>query len=251
MLLFGCFTLLARIVFIFQQHSYRSFRLALAWLSVLAVCLLLSVRLHSQVNVNFLQLKKALQAQFSSAAALKRIESWQALLQQLQTKSEREQVMQINKFLHRHLNYQTDDVLYAKSDYWASPVELFGHGLGDCEDWAIAAYVSLRSLGVSEEKLRLIYVKARIGGPNSGITQAHMVLGYYPQSNAQPLIIDSLLTDVLPASQRDDLSPVFSFNSAGLWAGHGNQQAKSSPTARMSPWREVLERMRLEGIRFE
>lgn len=220
----------------------------LALLSV--ILLLLSKNLHSQIDINFAQIKKSIQAQFPSDRSNQRANDWQNLLQSLQQENEQKQVHAVNKFLHRNLTYQTDEVLYGKKDYWASPVELLGHGRGDCEDWAIAAYVSLRALGVSEAKLRLIYVKAKIGGVNSSITEAHMVLGYYPTPNSQPLIVDSLLPEVLPAAQRNDLVPVFSFNSAGLWAGQGNQQSKSSPTARMSPWRDVLDRMRTEGINF-
>ena len=75
-----------------------------------------------------------------------------------------------------------------------------------------------------------------------------MVLGYYATPDAQPLILDSLISQVLPASERSDLTPVFSFNSAGLWAGQGAQKANASPTARLSRWRSVLARMQAEGV---
>jgi hypothetical protein len=62
--------------------------------------------------------------------------------------------------------------------------------------------------------------------------------------NAEPLILDNLITDVRPASRRPDLAPVFSFNSEGLWQGVGSQTA-GDPTARLSRWREML----VEGAR--
>jgi hypothetical protein len=74
-----------------------------------------------------------------------------------------------------------------------------------------------------------------------------MVLGYYPSPDAEPLILDNLIGDILPASRRPDLQPVFSFNSAGLWIG-GASRSSADPTARLSRWSRVLERMQTEGI---
>ena len=78
-----------------------------------------------------------------------------------------------------------------------------------------------------------------------------MVLGYYPSPQSEPVILDSLISTVLPASERTDLAPVFSFNSRGLWVGQGTAAASGSPTARLSLWREVLVRMQEEGIKLQ
>src|SRR5690606_28568564 len=112
---------------------------------------------------------------------------------------------------------------------------------------SIAKYLFLRELGVSNDKLRLIYVRAQVGGPHSKIFQAHMVLGYYAQPNAEPLILDNMIGDVRVASRRTDLRPIFSFNSDGLWVGNaGNSRGDSS--AHLSRWRDLLERAKNEGI---
>ncbi|MBH0057316.1 transglutaminase-like cysteine peptidase [Pseudoalteromonas sp. SWXJZ94C] len=171
--------------------------------------------------------------------------NWQSMLIQAQSKPENQQILMVNDFFARNLRYQTDILLWKQSDYWATPLETLGRGLGDCEDYAIAKYVSLRALGVSDDKLRLIYVKAKIAGTNK--TQAHMVLGYFTTPNAQPLILDSLIIKVLPAAKRVDLSPVFSFNSQGLWANNSTKSV-ASPTARLSRWRKVLEQTTQEGV---
>jgi predicted transglutaminase-like cysteine proteinase len=157
-------------------------------------------------------------------------------------------IRKMNRFIHNNVSYKTDDVLYGTPDYWASVAETLGQGFGDCEDFAIAQYSTLRSLGIPDEKLRLIYVKAQIGNAYRSKTQAHMVLGYYSSPDAEPLIIDSLIEKVLPASKRNDLTPVFSFNSAGLWAGSSERRAKSNPLDRLSRWRDVLSRLEQEGI---
>ena len=173
--------------------------------------------------------------------------NWQTMLVQSQNKTEQQKILIVNDFFARNLRYRTDIVLWQQNDYWATPLETLGKGFGDCEDYAIAKYISLRALGIDDSKLRLIYVKAQIGGPNSKQTQAHMVLGYFVTPNAQPLILDSLITKVLPAAKRTDLSPVFSFNSQGLWANNSTQSV-ANPTARLSRWRNIIEQTKLEGV---
>jgi predicted transglutaminase-like cysteine proteinase len=152
----------------------------------------------------------------------------------------------INQFFNRRIVFTDDEPVWGVADYWASPLEMLEKGRGDCEDFAIAKYFSLIATGVPVAKLRLVYVRAQIGGPG-GVVQAHMVLAFYPQPGAEPLILDNLIGDVRPASRRTDLTPVFSFNSEGLWQGAGGPAA-GDPTARLSRWREVLAKARAEGF---
>jgi predicted transglutaminase-like cysteine proteinase len=100
--------------------------------------------------------------------------------------------------------------------------------------------------GVPVSKLRLVYVRATVGGPG-GEVLAHMVLAYYAAPGAEPLILDNLIGEIRPASRRTDLEPVFSFNGEGLWQGVGAQSA-GDPVARLSRWREVLAKARAEGF---
>jgi len=95
--------------------------------------------------------------------------------------------------------------------------------------------------------LRLTYVKARIGGPQSSLVQAHMVLSYYPAPDDEPLVLDNLIGDIRPASRRADLTTIFGFNAEGLWIGGGAPRATSA-SQRLSKWQSVLTRMREEGI---
>jgi predicted transglutaminase-like cysteine proteinase len=152
----------------------------------------------------------------------------------------------LNDFFNRRVQSREDIEIWGQVDYWASPLEMLDKGAGDCEDFAIAKYFGLLALGIPVAKLRLVYVRAQMGGPG-GAVQAHMVLAYYAAPNAEPLILDSLVGDVRPASRRPDLSPVFSFNSEGLWQGVAGASA-GDPVARLSRWREVLAKARAEGF---
>jgi len=181
--------------------------------------------------------------------AVQVVVAWQEMMLSAQSLSEADKVRRVNEFFNRRIQFGEDQAIWGVNDYWATPLEFMGRGIGDCEDFSIAKYFSLRSLGVPLESLRITYVRARIGGPRSEITQAHMVLAYYEEPTGEPLILDNLITEVRPASRRGDLMPIFSFNSEGLWTGAGAAERKDagSSTARLSRWRDLIARMRAEG----
>ena len=175
------------------------------------------------------------------------VRDWRALIFDPTIDDERERLTRVNTFFNRRLRFDDDIKVWKEADYWATPLESIALGAGDCEDFAIAKYASLLISGISSERLRLIYVRARIGGPQSKVSQAHMVLGYYPTPDAEPLILDNLVSEIRPASRRPDLFPIFSFTSEGLWV-QGASTSSADPTARLSRWRSVLQRMRAEGL---
>jgi predicted transglutaminase-like cysteine proteinase len=214
----------------------------------LTLCLLLRAAGGVAVEIDFETLQAQAESRFGDEAR-SRVAAWQHLLEILPELDELERIHRVNAFFHQQLRYRLDSELHEREDYWATPLESLGHGAGDCEDYVIAKYVSLRHAGIDDARLKLVYVRARIGGPRSPITQAHMVLSYQHKDSAPPLILDSLIEDVLPASLRTDLLPVFSFNRQGIWA-QGAPTPLGSATARLSQWRNVLERMESEGVRF-
>jgi len=176
----------------------------------------------------------------SGAAA---VMAWRDLLTQAASQPDAAKLRRVNDFFNRRTRFGEDSDIWGKQDYWATPLEVLGRGQGDCEDFAIAKYVTLKLLGIPSEKLRLTYVKARIGGPQSTLVQAHMVLSYYPAPNDEPLVLDSLISDIRPASRRPDLTTIFGFNAEGLWVG-----GATSASRRFSKWQSALARMREEGI---
>lgn len=165
---------------------------------------------------------------------------WQQMLSDGRSGAEAEKLRRANDFFNRRITFDDDITIWGQSDYWATPLESIGRGRADCEDFSIAKYYALIEMGIPVAKLRLVYVKAQLNGAQ----QAHMVLAYYANPNADPLVLDNLITDIRPASRRTDLSPIFSFNSAGLWQGTGNQSSKSN----LSRWQDLLQRARAEGF---
>lgn len=180
-------------------------------------------------------------------SAAESVAAWRRMMADAADLDEEMQLARVNAFFNRRLRFVDDTVVWRQQDYWATPLEFMGKGAGDCEDFAIAKYITLRLLGIPDERLRLIYVRAQIGDPRSKLSQAHMVLGYYAEPSDEPLVLDNLISDIRRASRRTDLTPVFSFNSAGLWVG-GASTSSADPTTRLSRWRDVLDRMRTEGL---
>ena len=142
-----------------------------------------------------------------------------------------------NEFLNQ-IPYFNDIVHWGKEDYWATPVEALGSFGADCEDYSIAKYLSLKELGIPIERLRISYVRA------TSVGEAHMVLAYYPRPDADPLILDNLVKEVKPASQRPDLEPVYSFNDDDIWLPSGNTRKGGASQVRL--WRELLEKLAKE-----
>ncbi len=178
------------------------------------------------------------------AQAEQTVTAWRRLLEESRNLPVDQQLNAVNTFFNRRIVYELDPAVWQQNDYWATPLEFMGRATGDCEDYSISKYMTLLLLGVPNEKLRMIYVRARTAGAK---TEAHMVLGYFEDPTGEPVILDNLITSVRPASRRPDLSPVFSFNNQGLWVA-GQQTSSADPTARLSKWREVLDRMKQEGL---
>ena len=76
-----------------------------------------------------------------------------------------------------------------------------------------------------------------------------MVLAHYDGGHDDPLILDNLVLSIRPAASRTDLAPVFSFNTQGLWVP-GASSSSADPTARLSRWRDVLDRLKADGIQL-
>lgn len=177
------------------------------------------------------------------------LKNWLGTIQAAKTKSDEIRLRQINDFINQNIHFEDDISVWQQSDYWATPLETIGQGRGDCEDFAIIKYVSLREVGIPASMLRLVYVKATLETRSGPMQQAHMVLAYYPTPNAEPLILDNLESTIRPATQRSDLQPVFSFNSEGIFAGAaGKDKATGGGLGRLSRWEDALRRIRAEGF---
>lgn len=172
-----------------------------------------------------------------------RVLDWGTLIRTEQGVSNAEKLERVNRFFNE-INFVSDIKHWGEEDYWATPIEFLASNAGDCEDFAVAKYFTLKELGVPIERMSLTYVKAL------KLNQAHMVLTYIESPDAEPLVLDNLINEIRPASLRRDLLPVYSFNGDNLWLakerGRGRLVGKAS---RLSRWSELMRRMAEHGIK--
>jgi predicted transglutaminase-like cysteine proteinase len=199
-------------------------------------------------GVEFERLLASLTQRWGVAAA-SRFNAWQSVVLNNKSASDLDRLKRTNDFFNRNITFGDDAAVWTQEDYWATPLESLGKGSGDCEDFVIAKYFTLKEMGVDSGKLRLIYVRAKTGSTESTALQAHMVLAYYARPEAEPLVLDNLIADIRPASRRPDLVPVFSFNSEGIFTGvSGKDATPAAGTGRLSRWEDLLKRARAEGF---
>ena len=176
--------------------------------------------------------------------ARRRVIFWQDLIHSASGLDETAKLEKVNAFFNE-LEFINDSDHWGKTDYWATPLQTLTTNGGDCEDFSIAKYFTLIEMGIPADRMRLTYVKAL------DLNQAHMVLTYYARPDAEPVVLDNLVADIRPSSQRTDLLPVYSFNGDGLWlaktqAGNDKHVGHSS---RLGPWRDVIARISDEYTR--
>ena len=177
-----------------------------------------------------------LNQQFSAQAQQRGI-ALNNLLVKLANKDVNQQLIEVNRFFNQ-FTFKDDKKLWGQKDYWATPEEFIGLNSGDCEDFVVAKYFALRSLGVPDKQLYLTYVKA------VRENMAHMVLSYFETPNSIPLILDNYNPQILPANKRRDLLPVYSFNAKSLFLTNASAGlGRSLPTDKIknNKWKTLLD----------
>jgi len=202
-------------------------------LTLIILCILSFSSISLELNE---ELFTFIQKRFG-AQAVERLNQWEKIANLKKNISNVNKLKLVNSFFNK-AEFISDQKHWGKEDYWATPLELLATNGGDCEDYSIAKYFTLREMGVPMDKMKITYVKA------VKLNQAHMVLAFYPEPSADPLILDNLINDIKPASKRNDLVPVYSFNGEGLWLSklRGQEGKRIGGSDKLKNWQELLTR---------
>ncbi len=146
------------------------------------------------------------------------------MMNRVKDESDRDKLEKVNDFFN-HTPYHSDLSVWGVSDYWATRLQFIGKDKGDCEDFVIAKYFTLKELGVPTSKLYMTYAKSL------KFQVAHMVLTYYETPKSIPLVLDNYNYKILPANERNDLVPVYSFSGDDLFNAKQVQLGKMLPAA--------------------
>ena len=179
--------------------------------------------------------------QYGKSARL-RLVAWEDLVISDNSQTDLEKLEKVNDFFNQ-MEFVEDIDHWRKKDYWATPIEFLGTQGGDCEDFTIAKYFTLKAMGIKEEKLNLTYVKALTYNVH------HMVLAYYSTPGSEPLILDNIVKIIKPSSQRKDLLPIYSFNGTGLWLAKQRGRGKlAGSSSRLQRWQDLVQRMSRDNL---
>lgn len=135
------------------------------------------------------------------------LQKWKADLESMKGLPLETMVHRVNAMANK-VPYINDSKNWGKSDYWETPIEFFSRG-GDCEDFAIAKYASLRALGVPDNRMRVAIVK----DTQKGIP--HAVLIVYTDNG--PVILDNQIKAVTASADVNHYKPIFSINRSAWW----------------------------------
>ena len=216
-------------------------RAPIPWLAWLLPALVVALAFAQEVvTITDAQIERLTQS-FGQTART-RLTQWRTIMtdQRYRAATERQKLELVNDFMNL-TPFKSDREHWGKEDYWATPIEFLSTNGGDCEDFSIAKYFTLRALGVPDEKLQITYVKEI-----KVYNEAHMVLAYFATPDAEPVILDNINKSIQPASTRTDLVPVYSFNGTGLWTAKQQQGRGQSAGSsdRIGQWKELQNRMK-------
>lgn len=152
------------------------------------------------------------------------LQRWNAFVAGLAGQDRLRQLEAVNAYVNR-VPYQTDQARYGTVDYWATPREFFGR-TGDCEDYAIAKYISLRKLGWGAHELRLVVLKDEVKN------ELHAVLVAYHGGTAY--VLDNLLASVTDHAAIRNYRPIFSINEIA-WHFHRDWDPSSVQPVAAAP----------------
>ncbi len=136
------------------------------------------------------------------------LRKWGRLMADVADLAPRRKLARINRFFNAW-RYRTDAENYGVREYWASPAEFMSRS-GDCEDYALAKFFTLRLLGFRDDQMRIVIVS------DSRRAIGHVVLAVY--QNDEVLILDNVSNRLVPQENYPHYVARVSFNETGHWA---------------------------------
>lgn len=136
-----------------------------------------------------------------------RLQAWRALVIDLQDEPAAVQLAAVNRFVNR-IPYVADMDQYGRSDFWAGPWR-FLQSSGDCEDYAIAKYVTLRKLGHAADDLRILVVE------DLDRDLAHAVLAV--RDGGDIWLLDNQFGTLVRAEEQVRYAPYYAVNEENRW----------------------------------
>lgn len=150
---------------------------------------------------------KRFKGQFSKSLNQPAVQEWMKLLSSLKNASDEEKIEAVNEYMNNK-KFISDNENYGQPDYWATPMEFLARG-GDCEDYAMAKYISLRALGFPQDKMRLAIVYDHV------MRMPHALLIVYNEGEAK--VLDNQNPAVMDSAEITRYKPIYSISQVAWW----------------------------------
>ncbi|PCJ44748.1 MAG: hypothetical protein COA81_00295 [Alphaproteobacteria bacterium] len=134
-------------------------------------------------------------------------EDWEDLLSFLKDKPADRQIAEINSYMNK-APYITDIINWGVPDYWETLRQFFKKD-GDCEDYAIAKYMSLKRLGFDADQMRIVVVQ------DTNLDVPHAVLVVFFKGTR--LVLDNQIPYVAKEKAVLHYRPFYSINEKAWW----------------------------------
>ncbi|MEZ5690824.1 MAG: transglutaminase-like cysteine peptidase [Rickettsiales bacterium] len=142
------------------------------------------------------------------------VKDWKKLIDNLQGESLHTKLKKVNDWANKY-PYVIDQINWGINDYWETLYEFIDIS-GDCEDYAITKYYSLRALGVPASRMRIMIVQdLNLGGI------IHAVLGVYDDDNKLN-VLDNQIKQVVSALKIYHYRPIYGINENNWWTYQPN-----------------------------
>ncbi len=134
-------------------------------------------------------------------------QKWKELVDDLKDKPKKYQLGKVNSYINKY-RYILDPINWGVKDYWAIPKEFFAK-FGDCEDYAIVKYFTLRALGWDADDMRIIILQ------DMNLRAAHAIL--IVKFEGKQMVLDNQISLLVAASRIRHYRPIYGLNENGWW----------------------------------
>lgn len=150
--------------------------------------------------------------------ASERVAVWQQFIDAVKDQPDFRQIAYVNHWVNR-MPYRQDELVYGDNDHWASVEEFLAYA-GDCEDFAIMKYLTLRELGFPAKRMHITMVYDVF----SGTDHAFLVV---ESDGGVEYVMDNRETGTDPSLFSARYKPHFAFNEKSLRTYNSPLMARS------------------------
>ncbi len=132
---------------------------------------------------------------------------WRDFLDDIRQEDRHMQVKAVNFYMNQ-TPYILDPINWGVPDYWATPYQFYIKD-GDCEDYSIAKFMSLRALGFSNDDMRVVVLK------DENLDVIHAILAVYLEDKIY--ILDNQIEQLMEDTDIHHYTPIYSINETHWW----------------------------------